>query len=113
MVICEGCQGGFHVACAQALPSLRRRGLGANHLAAIEWSVAGMTRGTSMWCCGACVDEGRWGVSHLIESAVTFGDTCCLEKSAMYSVLMQFHADWALCRNCAFCTAAPLRAACT
>ena len=59
-----------------------------------------MTRGTSMWCCGACVDEGRWGVSHLIESAVTFGDTCCLEKSAMYSVLMQFHADGALPELC-------------
>ena len=92
---CEGCQAGFHVACVRALPSLRRRGLAANHLAAIEWSVAGMIWGTGTWRCGACVDEGRWGVSHLIESAVTFSDARCLEKSATYSVLVRFYADGA------------------
>jgi hypothetical protein len=54
-----------------------------------------MTRGPSTWRCGACVDEGRWGVSHLIESAVSFGDGRCLEKSATYSVLVRFHADGA------------------
>jgi hypothetical protein len=54
-----------------------------------------MTQGTGTWRCGACVDEGRWGVSHLIESAVTFGDARCLEKSATYSVLVRFHADGA------------------
>jgi hypothetical protein len=41
------------------------------------------------------MNEGRWGVSHLIESMVTFGDARCLEKSATYSVLVRFHADGA------------------
>ena len=77
VVICEGCQGGFHVACIRALPSLRRRNLAANHPAAVEWSEAGMSRGAGTWRYGACVKEGRWGVSHLIESAVTFGDARC------------------------------------
>ena len=35
VVICEGCQGGFHVACVRVLPSLRRRG---------KASVADLTR---------------------------------------------------------------------
>ena len=54
-----------------------------------------MTWGTGTWRCGACMDEGRWGVSHPIESAVSFGDAGCLEKSATYSVLVRFHADGA------------------
>jgi len=95
VVICEGCQGGFHVACVRALQSLRRRGLEANHPAAVQWTEAGMTRGPSTWRCGACMDEGRWGVSHLIESAATFNDSRCLAKSATYSVLVRFHADGA------------------
>ena len=99
VVICEGCHARWVSCCmcARALPLLRRYGLAASHPAAIEWSVAGMTRGTgtSRWRCGACVDEGRWGVSHLIESAVTFSDARCLEKSATYSVLVRFYADGA------------------
>ena len=54
-----------------------------------------MTRGPSTWRCGACMDEGRWGVSHLIESAAAFSDSRCLAKSATYSVLVRFHADGA------------------
>ena len=94
MESCVG-QGGFHVACVRALQSLRRRGLAANHPAAVQWTEAGMTRGPSTWRCGACMDEGRWGVSHLIDSAATFNDSRCLAKSATYSVLVRFHADGA------------------
>ena len=49
--------------------------------------------GSGTWRCGACVQEGRWGVSHLIESAVTFGDARCAKGSATYSVLVRFHAE--------------------
>ena len=35
VVICDGCQGGFHVACICALQSLRQHGLEANHLAVV------------------------------------------------------------------------------
>ena len=93
VVICEGCQGGFHVMCVRVLPSLCRRGQAASHPFTVEWSVGGMNRGAGTLRCGVCANEGRWGVSHLIESAVTFGDACCLPKSATYSVLVRFHAD--------------------
>ena len=33
-----------------------------------------------------------WAVSHLIESAVAFSDSCCAKGSATYSVLVRFHA---------------------
>ena len=95
VVICEGCQGGFHVTCVWVLPSLCWCSQAANHPATVEWSVEGMNRSAGMWHCVACINEGRWHVSHLIESAVTFSDACCLPKSATYSVLMQFHADGA------------------
>ena len=52
-----------------------------------------MQRSAGTWCCGVCVAEGWWGVSHLIESAVTFSDTCCAPKSAAYLVLVWFHAN--------------------
>jgi hypothetical protein len=94
-VVCEGCQGGFHVACVRALPLLRRGPLPADHPAAIDWSTTHMRRGAGTWRCGACVAEDRWGVSHLIESAVTFSDARCAPKSATYSVLVRFHADGA------------------
>ena len=55
-----------------------------------------MGRGSGTWWCGTCVQEGRWGVSHLIESAVTFGNARCAKASAMYSVLVCFHADGAM-----------------
>ena len=95
LVVCEGCQSGFHVACVRALPSLRRLPLPAGHPAAVDWTEAHMQRGSGTWQCGACVKEGRWGVSHLIESAVTFSDARCAEGSATYSVLVRFHADGA------------------
>jgi hypothetical protein len=44
VVLCEGCQGGLHVACVRALQSLRRRGLAANQPAAVEWTATGMTQ---------------------------------------------------------------------
>jgi hypothetical protein len=34
-----------------------------------------------------------WAVSHLIESAVAFSDSCCAKGSATYSVLVRFHAE--------------------
>ena len=97
VVLCKGCQGGFRVTymCAMLSESLRRRSLAANHPAAIEWSTEHMQRGAGTWRCAACVKEGRWGVSHLIESAVTFSDAHCISKSATYSVLVKFHADGA------------------
>ena len=87
------------------MPSLRRRSLAANHPAAIEWSTEHMQRGAGTWRCGACVKEGWWGVSHLIESAVTFSDARCVSKSATYSVLVEFHADGAAPEP-RFCTGA-------
>ena len=89
------CQGGFHVACMRALPSLRRPPLPAGHLAALDWPMINMGRSSGTWWCGACIQEGRWGISHLIESAVTFGDTCCAKGPATYSVHVHFHADGA------------------
>jgi hypothetical protein len=83
------------VACVRALQSLRRRGLETDHPAAVRWTEAGMLRGPDTWRCGACMDEGRWGVSHLIDSAATFSDSRCLAKSATYSVLVRFHANGA------------------
>ena len=74
LVVCEGCLEGFHVACVHALPLLRRPPLPVGHPAALDWSTAHMQREAGTWRCGAVVKEGRWGVSHLIESAVTFSD---------------------------------------
>ena len=91
-MLCGGCQGGFHVACARALPSLCRGSLPDGNPSTIDWSTAHMQRGAGTWRCGACVKEGRWGVSHPIESAVTFGDARCAPKSATYSALVRFHA---------------------
>lgn len=54
-----------------------------------------MQRGSGTWRCGACVKEGRLGVSHVIESAVTFSDARCAQGSAMQSALVWFHADGA------------------
>ena len=93
LVVCEGHQGGFHVACVRALLSLRRGSLPDGHPVAIDWSTEHMQRGARLRRCGACVKEGRWGISHLIESAVTFSDARCAPKSATYSVLVRFHAD--------------------
>ena len=93
LVFCECCQGGFHVACVRVLPLLRRPPLPMGHPAALDWPMMNMGRGSGTWRCGACVQEGWWGVSHLIESAVTFSDTCCMKGSATYSVLVHFHAD--------------------
>ena len=102
LVVCEGCQGGFHVACVRALPPLRRPPQPADHRAAIDWSTTHMQRGSGTWRCKACVKEGRWGVCLLIESAVTFGgDARCAQGSATYSVLMRFHAGGAAPRG--FC----------
>ena len=59
VVICEGYQGDFHVACVRILPSLRRRGQAANHPAAVEWSAEGMNCGAGTWRCGACMRQRR------------------------------------------------------
>ena len=91
LVVYEGCQGGFHVDCMRAVPSLRRPPLPAGHPAALDWLMVNMGRGSGTWRCGACVQEGGWDVSQLIESAVTFGDACCAKGSATYSVLVCFH----------------------
>ena len=93
LIICEGCQGGFHAACVRALPSLRRPPLPAGHPAVLDWPTENIGRGSGTWRCGACVQENRWGVSHLIESAVTFSDARCAKGSATYWVLVRFHAD--------------------
>ena len=92
LILCEGCQDGFHAACTRALLSLRRLLLPTGHPAAVDWPTEGMERGSSTWRCGLCVKEGRWGVSHLIESAVTFSDSRCAKGPATYSVLVRFHA---------------------
>ena len=45
LVVCEGCQGGFHAACVRALPSMRWLPLPAGHPATLDWPTENMGRG--------------------------------------------------------------------
>ena len=81
LVVCESHQGGFHAACVRALSSLRRPPLPAGHPATLDWLMGNMGQGSVTWRCAACIQEGQWGVSHLIKLAVTFGGTHCAQGS--------------------------------
>ena len=60
--------------------------------------------------CRECVEDAQWGVCSLAEPMLTFGNTQCLAKSAMYSVLTYFHADTRLPEACFLHSCVPLGA---
>jgi hypothetical protein len=66
--ICEGCQGGYHSQCI-------RDCLEAGTVPAVSWVDPSLVERRSMWRCGVCVEDDRWGVRCLVESMATYSTT--------------------------------------